>query len=62
MTVVAPYRLQKGSRLTQKVNYPSFGAVGMPAAAGGTSVRPRPLRTHLLQFWAHDFNIYHNFT
>lgn len=47
MIVVAPCRLQKGSRLARKVDYPSFGGVGVPAAtAGGTSVSwPRPQPT-----------------
>ncbi|XP_056875066.1 neural proliferation differentiation and control protein 1-like isoform X1 [Takifugu flavidus] len=37
-------QLQKGSRLAQKVDYPSFGGVGAPAAtAGGTSMGDKTL-------------------
>lgn len=32
MSAVAPYRSNKGSGLTKKVDYPSFGGVGGPAA------------------------------
>lgn len=36
----APHRLQKESRLAQKVDYPAYGGAGTPATAvNGTSVR-----------------------
>lgn len=43
----APRRLQKESRLAQKVDYPAYGSAGPPAAAAnGTSVRILVLPPH----------------
>lgn len=51
MDTVAPYRSQKGSRLAQKVAYPSFGGVGGPAA---TDTSVRSVTKHLLHICAQN--------